>query len=173
MGWDSEQRAVAKAAALALAVTITMLLFAVLSRHLERVLPNQRPALFALALAPLAFALLQNIAMLARHRFFSVADREAAARAGEATPKAAMLSAILRNTHEQVTLAAVVYAIAAIALSAQLTDAIIGSAMLFLIGRLVFAARYAKGAGARAFGFGLTFYPTIALALLTAITVLV
>jgi uncharacterized membrane protein YecN with MAPEG domain len=50
------------------------------------------------------------------------------------------------------------------------TDSIPACASLFLIGRLVFAAGYSKGAGSRAFGFGLTFYPTIALAILTLIT---
>ncbi len=172
MAWDDEQRAVAKAALLAWAVTVVMLLFAVLSREFEPLVPAQRLTQFALASTPLALSLCHGIAMLARHRFFSAADRDAAAHAGLATPNAVMLSAILRNTHEQVTLAALVYGIAAITLPMHLADAIIGCAILFLIGRLVFAAQYAKGAGARAFGFGLTFYPTVALALLTGVIAL-
>lgn len=40
--------------------------------------------------------------------------------------------------------------------------------MLFSIGRWLFAAGYARGAGARALGFALTFYPTVA-ALLVAL----
>ncbi len=83
-----------------------------------------------------------------------------------------MLSAILRNTHEQVTLAALVYAMAAIALPRHFTDVILGCALLFLIGRFIFATGYAKGAGGRAFGFALTFYPSVALALLTTVTTL-
>jgi len=37
---------------------------------------------------------------------------------------------------------------------------------MFLVGRLFFFAGYANGAPARAYGFGLTFYPTVLLLLL-------
>jgi len=36
---------------------------------------------------------------------------------------------------------------------------------MFLVGRLFFFAGYANGAPSRAYGFGLTFYPTVMLLL--------
>jgi hypothetical protein len=39
-----------------------------------------------------------------------------------------------------------------------------------LLGRMVFNGGYARGAGSRAFGFALTFYPSVMLALLTLVT---
>jgi hypothetical protein len=37
------------------------------------------------------------------------------------------------------------------------------AAILFLIGRILFFLGYAEGAASRAFGFALTFYPTLML----------
>jgi hypothetical protein len=169
MAFDSEQRAIARSAIAALAVTVAMLVAAGVFSLFEADNLEQRLRLLAAALAPLMLALLRDIARLANHRFAEPLDRNAAA-AETRTPKADMLSAILRNTHEQVTFAVMVYAMAVIALPPNWTDAVPGCAVLFLTGRLVFTAGYAKGAGGRAFGFGLTFYPSVALALLTLLT---
>ncbi|HEV7234063.1 MAG TPA: MAPEG family protein [Sphingorhabdus sp.] len=172
MAFDNEQHSIAKSAIAALAVTIAMLVAAGFMPLFEPETIEQRLTIVAVAFASLSLALARDIGRLANHRFAEPLDRNAAA-AETRTPHADMLSAILRNTHEQVTFAALVYAIAGIALPPHWTDAIMGCALLFLIGRLIFAAGYAKGAGGRAFGFGLTFYPGAALALLTAIAALV
>ena len=169
MAFDSEQRAIARSAIAALLVTVSVLVAAGALSLVEADAIEQRLSLLSFAITPLILALLRDIARLANHRFVEPLDRNAAA-APTGTAKADMLSAILRNTHEQVTIAALIYAMAAIALPANWTDAILCCAAVFLIGRLIFAAGYAKGAGGRAFGFGLTFYPSVALALLTAVT---
>jgi uncharacterized membrane protein YecN with MAPEG domain len=171
MAFDSEQQAIARSAIPALVVTLAGLAAAGIPSRFEAGTLEARLSLLAVAFAPLAIALASDIARLANHRFTEPIDRNAAA-AETRTPKADMLSAVLRNTHEQVTFAGLVYTIAAIALPHGWTDAILGCAALFLAGRLVFAAGYAKGAGGRAFGFGLTFYPSVMLALLTIIITL-
>lgn len=168
MAFDSEQRAIARSAIAALMVTASVLVATGVFSLWESETTDERLSLLGLAFAPLALALLRDIGRLANHRFAEPLDRNAAA-SDTHTPRADMLSAILRNTQEQVLFAALVYAMATIALPPHLTDAILGCAALFLVGRLVFAAGYAKGAGGRAFGFGLTFYPSVALALLTAL----
>ena len=169
MAFDSEQRVIARSAVAALLVTFSVLLAVGVLPMFEAEGLKERLSLLAVAFAPLTLALLCDIARLANHRFSEPLDRNAAA-ADTATATAGMLSAILRNTHEQVTFAALVYAMAAMAVPAHWTDSILGCAALFLIGRLIFATGYAKGAGGRALGFGLTFYPSVALALLTAVT---
>lgn len=172
MVWDHEQRTIARSVALALVVATTTFFIANQFAWREADALGARLALAATALAPLALALFLDIARLARHRFFEPLDRNAAA-APTHTPKSDMLNAILRNTHEQVSLAALVYVIAALVLPAHWTDAIIGCSALFLIGRIVFAMGYAKGSDGRAFGFAVTLCSTVMLAILTAITTLI
>jgi MAPEG family len=165
MAFDHEQRTIARSASVAFAMTIILLVVTGRFTFFE----VDRLTLLALTLAAPAAALFLDIARLAKHRFAEPLDRNAAA-AETKTAKADILSAILRNTHEQATLAALVYGIAAILLPMHWTDATAGCALFFLIGRLVFATGYANGAGSRAFGFGLTFYPTVALAILMLVT---
>ena len=43
------------------------------------------------------------------------------------------------------------------------------AAILFVIGRIAFAAGYGGGAPARAFGFALTFYPTVVMIVACAV----
>jgi hypothetical protein len=111
MAFDHEQRAIAKSASVAFALTIILLVVTGLCALFEADHLQQRLRLLALALTAPAFALFVDIARLANHRFAEPLDRNAAA-AETKTAKADMLSAILRNTHEQATLAAFVYGIA-------------------------------------------------------------
>ena len=120
-------------------------------------------------LGPL-IALLASIGVIANRRFFSEADIDGA---GLTTESEAIRvpRAVLANTHEQATLAVIVYAALAITLpAAQLALPLI-LATVFVAGRIFFAIGYARGAGARAFGFGLTFYPTVGAAILLALRV--
>lgn len=171
MAFDNEQRSIVRSVIPAMVVTVAMLVATGLFASFEADRLEDRLSLLAIVFAMLLLALARDIAHLANHRFAEPLDRNAAA-ADTGTAHATMLSAILRNTHEQVTFAALAYTIATIALPARWTDAILGCALLFLTGRLVFANGYAQGAGGRAFGFGLTFYPSVALVLLTAISAL-
>lgn len=72
---------------------------------------------------------------------------------------------VLSNTLEQAALAALVWPALALRLPAGWHGVIPALAVGFVIARAAFAAGYARGAAARAFGFAATFYPTILAAL--------
>ena len=170
MAFDNEQRGIRNGALSALLVTLAA--FAI---SISLPLPyaefdefSGSETLLAIIAALLVGSLAVAIMNVANQRFFEPLDRNAAA-AGTSTERIAQLQAILRNTHEQVTIAALVYFIAAMLLPVGWTDLILVASILFATGRLFFAKGYSKGAAARAFGFGLTFYPSILLAVLSLI----
>lgn len=109
-----------------------------------------------------------NIAILARHRFFTVEDIDGGG-LSSGTQKARIFQATLQNTLEQTVLALSVYLIWAAVMPWKWQGVIAVAAILFLIGRLLFWKGYAAGAGARAFGFALTFYPTILMLIMTLV----
>lgn len=103
-----------------------------------------------------------NIAMLARHRFFTPADIDGGG-LSDGTPTAKFLQSILQNTLEQVVLALSAHLIWAATMPGRWQAAIPAAGMLFFLGRALFWRGYARGAPARALGFALTFYPTVAM----------
>lgn len=105
------------------------------------------------------------IANVARLRFFSERDI-AGSSAENASPEVRRARAILQNSFEQVCLAILAHVILAASLenSQTMIEAMV---ILFSIGRLLFWMGYKHGAKARAFGFALSFYPTM-MALLSA-----
>ncbi|MEO9773449.1 MAPEG family protein [Roseibium sp.] len=110
--------------------------------------------------------LLLSIGILARHRFFTPEDIDGSGlTAGTADAK--RLQAVLQNTLEQTVLAVLVYGSFAALAPAPLLGALPVAALLFFCGRALFWRGYASGAGARAFGFALTFYSTVLLFLAT------
>ncbi|HVF93083.1 MAG TPA: MAPEG family protein [Sphingomonas sp.] len=126
------------------------------------------------AVAILGLWVAAAIGNVARLRFFdgaaingaidgAVAEREVAGvRVGQA---------VVQNTLEQAVLAGFAYG----ALAATMTGAAPSIALLagcFSVGRVMFWAGYARGAAARAFGFALTFYPSV-LALLVVLARLI
>ena len=83
-----------------------------------------------------------------------------------------MANAILRNTAEQVLLAGIAYtALTLLSDHARVPVALF--AACFSAGRLLFWTGYRDGAEARALGFALTFYPSIAALLMAAVALLV
>jgi hypothetical protein len=108
----------------------------------------------------IGFVLWAMIARIAAMRYFSpddidgVGDRSAGVRIVQAR-------AILQNTVEQSLLALIAHAGLALALPPERMAVIIAVVGFFVVGRISFWFGYPKGAAARAFGFGLTFYPTI------------
>lgn len=108
----------------------------------------------------LASWLAANIAMLARHRFFTPEDIDGGG-LSDGSPTAKILQAVLQNTLEQVVLAFAVHLIWAATMPWRWQAAIPAAAMLFFLGRALFWRGYALGAPGRALGFGLTFYPTV------------
>jgi uncharacterized membrane protein YecN with MAPEG domain len=103
------------------------------------------------------------IGNVARSRFFSARSIDG----GDADPAVAQGRAIAQNTLEQAVLAVIAYAALTIATDRS-TFALAVLATCFTVGRFGFWAGYRRGAAARAFGFALTFYPTV-LALLAAL----
>ena len=113
------------------------------------------------ALAP-ALMLAVCIARLAAHRFRTPQDLDGSGlTAGTETAK--ILQALLQNTLEQTVLAVPVYAAFSLFAPARLLAVTPLAALLFVLGRLLFFRGYRRGAGGRALGFALTFYPTLLL----------
>jgi len=106
-----------------------------------------------------------NIAVLARHRFFTPADMDGSGLA-EGTSKAKLLQSILQNTLEQSVLAFSAHLIWAAAMPRDWQAAVPAAAILFFLGRALFWRGYSHGAPARALGFALTFYPTVVMLVL-------
>lgn len=103
-----------------------------------------------------------NIAVLARHRFFTPADIDGGG-LSDGTPAAKVLQSVLQNTLEQVVLALSVHLIWAATMPWRWQAAIPAAAILFFVGRALFWRGYSRGAPDRALGFALTFYPSVAM----------
>ena len=112
------------------------------------------------AIAPV-FCLALSIAALAKHRFFRPTDIDGSASSAGASEQAQILQSILQNTLEQTVLAAFVYLFWAMLMPARFLAVLCSAVLLFVLGRLLFALGYGKGAPARSLGFALTFFPTL------------
>lgn len=122
-------------------------------------------ALKWMALLPLA--LLWAIATLAKHRFFTADDINGSGLT-TGTVRAKLLQSILQNTLEQ-TVLCVIANLAWIANAPHhLLIASPVSIILFIVGRVLFPKGYAAGAGSRALGFALSFYPSVLMCLASA-----
>lgn len=100
------------------------------------------------------------IANVARLRFFSATDIEGS---WQSEPSASVrrASAMVQNTLEQVVFATGSHCALATQLPERWMMIVPGLVGLFCLGRALFWLSYRHGAGARAFGFALTFYPSI------------
>ena len=105
-----------------------------------------------------ALTLLVAIMRVANHRFSTPEDIDGSGLT-YATPQIQVLRAVLQNTLEQTVLAMAAYLIWAAVMPLYWLRVIPMAALLFTIGRLLFATGYSRGAGGRAMGFGLTMYP--------------
>lgn len=101
------------------------------------------------------------VRQVASGRFQSREDRRGAAFA-EPSPAIAVRAAVLQNSLEQTVLLAGTTLIVATLLRGPELVLIPLMMVLFLAGRISFAATYARGAAARAFGMALTATPIIA-----------
>ncbi len=106
------------------------------------------------------FVLWAMIARVGAIRYYSPKDIGGAA-GGPETREIAVARAALQNTVEQSILAIIAHSALALALPADRMAVIVALIGLFVIGRIAYWFGYPKGAAARAFGFALTFYPTI------------
>jgi len=158
--FQREQLGVAIRMVAALCVTILVTAACMyLSVTASRPLPDR---LIAVARADLLvlFWLAATIGNVARLRFFSANDiAGSASTTGSADVSRA--NAVLQNTLEQVALAVPIHVALAVLVESSV-PLIIALATLFAIGRSLFWIGYANGARSRAFGFALTFYPSVA-----------
>jgi len=108
----------------------------------------------------IGISLLFCIGKIAKKRFFNP-DAIAGAGFDTAANSVTIDKAILQNTFEQVLLAIIAYQ-SLEKMTPNLAILLIPTfVFLFMIGRILFILGYKKGAGSRALGFGLTFYPTV------------
>jgi uncharacterized membrane protein YecN with MAPEG domain len=71
------------------------------------------------------------------------------------------LKQYLSNTHEQLFLAVIAYALLSWSLPIKHIYLVFLFSVCFVLGRLLFANGYSRGAGGRSLGFALTFYSSI------------
>lgn len=171
---DAEQRRVLGGMAAALAMTALVLgLGTVVVWPFIPALPRLEDRL-AFALRCELFTvvwLAAGVAAVARGRFFSAADIQGSGFAMPG-PRIAVEAAMLQNTLEQVMLAFAVHLALASLLRGREMVLIPLLVALFCAGRLAFWTGYRSGAGSRAFGFGLTFYPSVLALILTLVLLL-
>lgn len=150
-----------------------LVLYLFASRHIA--LPVALPADDALARLMFAarwltvpgLTLLIGIGMVANRRFFSADSID-----GTRAPASRSLEINLRysqNTLEQVALVIIAWPLVALGLPPDRLGLIPVLAVLFAVGRAAFWIGYLIAPWARAFGFALTFYPTVALYVFLAI----
>jgi len=152
-----DQEQVLGGMALAVVVTVIALVAAyLLSKSGADHVRLSAPEASALAVLALVFC----IGGIARKRFFH-ADVIGGAAFDKPGSAVAIDKAVLQNTLEQTVLAVIAYNGLAAELPMLAPVLLPVLVSLFLIGRILFIAGYAKGAGHRALGFALTFYPTV------------
>ena len=109
--------------------------------------------------------------LVASIRYRSDEDRPGAAY-GPPSARLAVPAAVLQNSLEQTVLAVGAHLILAVVLRGEELILIPALVTLYLLGRVMFAIGYAKGAAARAFGMALTGASTLA-AMVIAIVLLI
>ncbi|OWK33992.1 MAPEG family protein [Sphingomonas dokdonensis] len=170
--FEREQRRVAWGMGAALVTAIVVIAFGVgADRALGPIPFTQRVAFTIRADAFVILWLAAGIANVARMRFFSAQDI-AGSSVARASEKVREARAILQNTLEQAMLAIGAHLIVAATFS-QARMSIVALVCLFGVGRLLFWIGYRRGAAARAYGFGLTFYPSLMALVACAATIAV
>lgn len=167
MSLDGKQRGVLRNMLAALAITIITLGALVLWPQALPAPPASLADRLALTLqwdSLVLLCLVLSIGLLARHRFFTPADIDGSGLTA-GTDRAHVLQAMLQNTLEQAVIAVLAHLLWTAATDPAWYGAVPAAALMFVAGRVLFVAGYAGGAPARAFGFALTFYPTVFLTL--------
>lgn len=161
MTFSAEQRAIAVRSALAVFITLaaTAAAWLWLPPALLGAAPDMETAdRLAYALKVDLLVLLWLAACLravASIRFRSDADRPGSAYGGP-SPRLAVPAAVLQNSLEQTVLAVGAHLVLATVLRGEEMIVLPVLVALYLIGRMLFALGYARGAAARAFGMALT-----------------
>ena len=163
MELDDKQRGVLKGVVLGGAITVVAGPIAILANFFSPVSDASVAERIAYTLRVdtlIAICLAVSIGRLARHRFFTPDDIDGGGLT-QGTSQAKVLQSSLQNTLEQTVLAVIVHLIWAVSVPLAWMPVIPAAAILFVIGRVLFARGYGGGAPARALGFALTFYPSM------------
>jgi hypothetical protein len=163
MSFTVKQRGVLKGILIGAATTIVVIVSTMLFG--PAILSSETTVAGRLAFAISADAFLAlwlgiSIALLARHRFFTPEDIDGGGLT-QGTETANVLQAALQNTLEQTLLAVLVHLSWAILMPLSWIAVIPAAVFLFLWGRVLFVSGYRGGAPSRAFGFALTYYPSM------------
>jgi hypothetical protein len=143
------------------AFLLCVLIFGLAHRYLPQLvgLPGdtleQRLAFWAGSSLFLLVWVLVGVGMVSTGRRRSVEDIRGSAYAPP-SPRIAVAVAFLQNTLEQTFIAVVAQLALILLLEEQALPLVAASTVLFAIGRVTFLRGYPQGAGARAFGMGLT-----------------
>lgn len=172
MSLTPAQRGVARGAIGGLAATLAALGLAWFADPFAVLFPASMHRVQTVALAALlpALSLVVCIGRLAQHRFHTPQDIDGSGLTS-GTESARLLQALLQNTLEQVVLAMPVYAAWGAFAPNGHVQVVLMAALLFLAGRIRFFQGYHRGAAGRALGFALTFYPSVAMLLGTAVLI--
>jgi hypothetical protein len=163
MSLTKQQRAVLIRMLIGLAISVVLIAYAITVNPLNYadslLLEERLVTAFNACLIPALF-LGVCIARLAKHRFFSNDAIEGVLSITQ-NEQTRVLQSVLQNTFEQALLATLVYTSWSVLMPTQWLSAITVAALCFTVGRILFIARYQKGAAARAIGFTLSFYPSM------------
>lgn len=160
------QAGVARGIGIGLGLTIAMVAIAMMRGSAATL--ESRCATLGIALLTVGVWTAAAIGDVARRRFASPAAIDGSDGTDAGVDRA---NAILRNTAEQALLAGIAYA-ALTLLSDHARVPVALFAACFSAGRLLFWTGYRDGAEARALGFALTFYPSVAALLMAAAALL-
>ena len=164
MSFSKEQRGVLIGMAAGLIITIAGFVLAAFVEPFgstDRPLTGRINLLTLCGLAPVLI-LGASIARLAAHRFHTSQDLHGSGLKPD-SERAKLLQALLQNTLEQMALALPTYSFWALLGPPHLFSLVPVAAAMFVFGRAFFFWGYSRGASGRAFGFALTFYPTVVL----------
>lgn len=165
MPFSATQKGVIRGAAVAALISLAAMWMAIKFDPFafpDNMAMPQRLSVFLQADLLVLSCLTVAIGRLANHRFATPADIDGAGLT-QGTDRAKLLQALLQNTLEQAVLASLIYLAWALLTPSTWLSAVPVAALAFTLGRIAFFAGYARGAAARAFGFGLTFYPSAGL----------
>jgi len=163
MALTVKQRGVLKGISIGAAITVAVIVGAILSGPM--VLSPEATIAERLSFALWADVFIAlwlgiSIALLARHRYFTPEDIDGGGLT-RGSETASVLQATLQNTLEQTVLAVLVHVTWATLMPVSWMSAIPAAVVLFLCGRLLFLLGYRGGAPSRALGFALTYYPSV------------
>lgn len=170
MKLNEKQRGVVGGAATGMTLTLAAIgtaLFAAPGQMLAHGGVFTRLQLWTASALPVVMTLILAIGLLANHRFLTPEDIDGGG-LSHGTPRARIYQAVLQNTLEQVVLWLTISLIWTIRMPVPTLAVVPLTGLLFVIGRGLFLHGYAGGAPKRALGFGLTFYPSVVMAILLA-----